>query len=382
MTETKEAAIMERIAIWGTAAAGERVYTYLSQSDEWKVAAVSDRAEDKQGQLWHGLKIRSPEQIHQMAQCGELDGIVFAFLNQYQKDAAAIFKDCKKLKGYVIPTHTQKFVEVYDRFSLVEIDLSQPRLKQFDVNLVDHCNMKCKGCLRYSNLVDEPIYADFDQMICDWKRIKELFWGVERLKLMGGEPMLNPRLCDYIIEARKIFPDADIMVTTNALLINDNCQELFTVMKENGVFFDISLYRPVEENVSRLTDILDRNGVWYTLNYSKGNFYKLRSRTPDYDPDQAYEACTAKNCHHLREGKLSVCSTPQYAYVMNQRYNTQIPENSGVWDIYDLDMDAWELDRKLSHSFECCRYCAPPVEFQWDRADSQTAKMSDWFVDV
>jgi hypothetical protein len=92
-----------------------------------------------------------------------------------------------------------------------------------------------------------------------------------------------------------------------------------------------------------------------------------------------YEACQAKNCHHLREGKLSVCSAPQYAHYMNERYGVNMPTEDGVFDIYD-DIDPWELDNKLSHSFESCRYCAPPVEFEWDRADFKTAKMEDWFV--
>lgn len=105
------------------------------------------------------------------------------------------------------------------------------------------------------------------------------------------------------------------------------------------------------------------------------------SKTPDYDADKMYDACMAKNCHHLREGKISVCSRPQYAHIINERYGVSLPTDSGVWDIYDENIDAWELDEKLSSSFEACKYCAPPVSYEWGRADDKTAKYEDWFVE-
>ena len=89
--------------------------------------------------------------------------------------------------------------------------------------------------------------------------------------------MLSPDLCSYIKEARRIFPDADIMVTTNALLVNKNCKELFKVMRENYIFFDISLYAPMDGTIHNVEDVLQSEGVWYFVNHSKGNFYKVMS---------------------------------------------------------------------------------------------------------
>lgn len=373
---------MKRVAIWGTAECGQRVYDMLKRQPEMEVIVFADRDIQKQGDQLYDIEIIAPEKVLSLVKGGKIEVVIFAFKNFFVKDAAAMFKDCE-IEAYMVPRHIQTFFEEYTSIEecLISIDLSKPRIKQFDVNLVDHCNMKCKGCLRYSNLVEKPFFADFDKMIEDWKRIKELFWGVERLKLMGGEPMLSPDLCRYIECAREIFPDADIMVTTNALLINENCTELFQVMKENYCFFDISLYDPMRERIGKVEEILQKNGVWYVVNDSKGDFYKVLSKEPKYDMNEAYEKCTAKNCHHLREGKLSVCSRPQYAYIMNEMYHTNIPGDDGVWDIYHLDMDAWELDEKLSRGFEACKYCAPPVAYEWGRATVDNAQMSDWFVD-
>lgn len=373
---------MERIAIWGCSDCGGKVFNLLSKYQDKEVVVFVDSDVEKQNKILHGKKVISPSEAVQWADSEEYDSIVFAFANVYQRDMTRLFRN-KKVKGYVIPRYIQQFYSDYDSVEncMVPIDLNKPRMKQFDVNLVDHCNMKCKGCLRFSNLVTEPKFADYEQMIRDWKRIKELFWGVERLKLMGGEPLLNPDICRYIQAAREIFPDADIMVTTNALLINDKCKSLFETMKKYNCYFDISLYDPLRKKIGDIAKMLDDNGVWYEINDSKGDFYKVMSRTPDYDKDKMYQACTAKNCHHLREGRISVCSRPQYAHIVNERYGVNIPENDGVWNIYDKDIDAWELDKKLSSSFEACRYCAPPVSYEWGRADDKTAKYEDWFVE-
>ena len=369
-----------RFLIWGCKDCGKKVYDLLSKENE-EIVAFVDSDKEKQRNVFCGKEVLSPEDALKKALSNGCDAIVFAFINYHQRDAARIFKNVD-IEGYVIPTHVQKFKDTFESIDdcLVKIDLSKPRMKQFDVNLVDHCNMKCKGCLRFSNLVMEPFYANFNQMINDWKRIKQLFWGVERIKLMGGEPLLNPELCKYIEQARNIFPDADIMVTTNALLINENCTELFETMKKYNCFFDISLYKPMEKRIEEVEKILMNNCVWYIVNDSKGDFYKVMSKTPDYDADKMYQACVAKNCHHLREGRISVCSRPQYAHIINERYGVSLPTDSGVWNIYDENIDAWELDDKLSSSFDACKYCAPPVSYEWGRADYKTAKYEDWFV--
>ena len=373
---------MERYFMWGCGNCGEKVYKLLTGNSDNNVVAFVDSNVELHEKTLHDKRVISPEKSVELAKNKGCDAIVFAFANMHQRDMTRLFRNID-IKAYVVPTHVQKFCESYKSVDecLVEIDLSKPRMKQFDVNLVDHCNMKCKGCLRFSNLVTEPKFADYKRMINDWKRIKELFWGVERIKLMGGEPLLNPDICKYIDAARKIFPDADIMVTTNALLINDKCDELFETMKRNNCFFDISLYEPMEKRMPYIEQLLTEKGVWYFVNNSKGDFYKVMSATPDYDADKMYEACIAKNCHHLREGKISVCSRPQYAHIINERYGVNIPTYDGVWDIYEENIDAWELDRKLSSSFAACRYCAPPVSYEWGRADDKTAKFEDWFVE-
>ena len=256
---------MERIAVWGSGICGQKTIEWLQKDNKRQIVLVVDKNKECQGKSVCGHVIQSPEDIIQKAKNKEIDAVIFAFQNKYFKEATALFRNID-VKGYVVPRYIQKFQVNYDESCLVQVDMSKPRLKQFDVNLADHCNLKCKGCLRFSNLVETPMFSDYDSMIKDWKRIKELFWGVERLKLMGGEPLLNPELGKYIQAAREIFPDADIMVTTNALLINENCQELFKTMKKYQCYFDISLYEPMEKKSDELEELLNKYEVDIQVN--------------------------------------------------------------------------------------------------------------------
>ena len=45
-----------------------------------------------------------------------------------------------------------------------------PELMQIEFHLADHCNLNCKGCSHFSNLVPAPVFADKEQFICDLKQ--------------------------------------------------------------------------------------------------------------------------------------------------------------------------------------------------------------------
>ena len=45
---------------------------------------------------------------------------------------------------------------------LMEIDNTKPRLSFLDIEITQHCSLKCKGCLDFSNLVTEKAYLDIE----------------------------------------------------------------------------------------------------------------------------------------------------------------------------------------------------------------------------
>lgn len=56
----------------------------------------------------------------------------------------------------------------------------------------------------------------------DLLRMKELFWGVEKIKLLGGELLFNEDLWKFVDITRRIFPDSYLRILTNGLLLPKN----------------------------------------------------------------------------------------------------------------------------------------------------------------
>ena len=73
---------------------------------------------------------------------------------------------------------------------------------RIEYHVIDKCNLNCKSCSHFSNLVDKEIPKSLDQIKKDFKKIWDLTdqgstYCVEKVTLLGGEPLLYP----YLIEA-------------------------------------------------------------------------------------------------------------------------------------------------------------------------------------
>ena len=93
------------------------------------------------------------------------------------------------------------------------------QLHYLETHLVDHCNLKCKGCGHFSSL-SEKRYTDVDIFKRDLMRLSGLFDNISRIRLMGGEPLLHPDVLGFVKSSRLAFPNADIWVVTNGLLLH------------------------------------------------------------------------------------------------------------------------------------------------------------------
>ena len=73
-----------------------------------------------------------------------------------------------------------------------------PRLGILDVSSAIGCNLSCKGCNHFSNYFSAGSKLDTDSLLEDIKVILPRL-DVERVSVIGGEPLLNPR-CEEILK--------------------------------------------------------------------------------------------------------------------------------------------------------------------------------------
>ncbi len=64
--------------------------------------------------------------------------------------------------------------------------------------MADHCNLNCKGCVHFSPLVRESVFPKLSDVERDFIRLREIIEYIDTIRILGGEPRLNPELSRYL----------------------------------------------------------------------------------------------------------------------------------------------------------------------------------------
>lgn len=234
----------------------------------------------------------------------------------------------------------------------------------FEVFLAEHCNLNCAGCCIFSPLA-EPEFADYEEAARDFARLSTLFHGhARRISLLGGEPLLHPDLIRFLGMARENFPDADIDITTNGLLLLKQPEEFWEACKENNIVIQPTKY-PVQLDFKEMEKRAADHGVRYSYFGDSGTVTKTMHRyrldvEGQQDSSRNFLLCyRANNCVGLRHGRLYTCSLVPAARHFNKHFKKdlkELPEDS--IDIYQAG-SAREILEFLARPIPFCRYCMP-----------------------
>ncbi|MCR4591445.1 MAG: radical SAM protein [Lachnospiraceae bacterium] len=261
-------------------------------------------------------------------------------------------------------------------------ELGKPFLPYLQINLVDGCNLNCKGCAHFANLFDTTEITDISEFKKDLSYLSRRIHLFE-LRMMGGEPLLNKDLPDYINAAREILPETDLRLVTNGILLLKQPKELFECIKKNNVTLDISGYKPILPYQDKITALLKEYDIPYVMTLNIGKFYKTMNISGNSDEKKAYEVCAQSFCTHLRGGKLYVCPMEALFYRYIEYFNIQdFPLDTAKFgiDIYDDNLDFSSLFDRISESVPLCRYCSEGGDELFDWAVSDDPEKEDWII--
>ena len=97
--------------------------------------------------------------------------------------------------------------------------IPQRQLSYFVLNILDHCNLRCKGCDHFAAIAEER-FVPLDDIKKDLAQMSKILNGdVSSIGVMGGEPLLHPQLKEILINTRWFFPKTIIQLVTNGLLL-------------------------------------------------------------------------------------------------------------------------------------------------------------------
>lgn len=110
-------------------------------------------------------------------------------------------------------------------------DTLQRPLRDLRISVTDRCNFRCTYCMPKEIFGDDYAFMPKSELLSfeEITRIARLFaaFGVKKIRLTGGEPLLRRDLPDLIRMLNDIEGVEDIGLTTNALLLKQHGQALY-----------------------------------------------------------------------------------------------------------------------------------------------------------
>ena len=216
----------------------------------------------------------------------------------------------------------------------------------------DHCNLNCKHCNNYSNYVKKEVFTDFGNFVGDITQLKKIVSHIHRIRVLGGEPLLNEETPLFIEKVREIYPYADIHLVTNGTLLGRMNEKWITILKKTNTLVEISAYPPMFDKIDEIAVQLKEWGLKFKIGWIALGF-----RPPiihDYHYPLTKVDC---NCVHLRNGKLARCPLVQYLDYYNEANRTNWSGKDGIIDIYEKDLTFHKLYERLSMPFDLCNRC-------------------------
>lgn len=251
-----------------------------------------------------------------------------------------------------------------------------PELMQLEFHLADHCNLNCKGCTHFSNLVPEPTYAEYEEFEKDLRQLARHFSHIHKFFLLGGEPLLNPDVARYVTALHVVFPYTKIILVTNGLLLLSIKPDLVDFLRENHVHISISAYDCLD--VDKIKRFVQHHQLSGELRIERDVFSKFINLKGNSQADKIFEQCPRKNCTFLGKGRIAACCLPFVAKYFNNYFNESIPEMESI-DLYEPELTGHEIQKRLITPMNTCRYCSKDVEFEWEISSSPFQK-DDWCI--
>jgi len=227
------------------------------------------------------------------------------------------------------------------------------------------CNLVCTGCSTYSDLPHKG-YKTWDtgkEEILPWlERVKFEHYGI-----MGGEPLINPRIKDWLVGIRELMPETTIRFPVNGTLLHKH-YDLIDLLHELGnVIFKITVHKDDIQTEKNIKYVFDRfnwesihefgvdrykttNNFKFQINKPKEFFMTFKNKYKNAEPynsnpEDAFEVCHQKQCPLLHNGRIYKCSTSGLMEGVLEKFNNP---NYDKWAPY------WNNNKNGSIGLNSC----------------------------
>ena len=232
-------------------------------------------------------------------------------------------------------------------------------IQSLEYHVVDHCNLNCAGCSHFSPLA-EHWFVDPEDFEKEWKEVADCGLKIKRIRILGGEPLLHPELGYMLKCVRCLFPDSDINVVTNGILLSQKKEELLPIFIKNDISLTTSCYPGLNINYKKVlsgfpkVEMYDKAGFWNISLHEKADY-----------PKECFYDCFSSSiakCNFLKDGRIYPCcvipNLPHFFKFFDETAAmdlTKIPIESAGITVKDHTPE--EIERFVNTPNDFCAHC-------------------------
>jgi len=252
-------------------------------------------------------------------------------------------------------------------------------LNYLEAHVVDHCNLNCKGCGHFSPLIKNKEFANFDIYKKDLNRLSEMFTTIKSFHILGGEPLLNPQLIDFLKYSRSILPASNIYLVTNGILLEKQDKSFWNSCNDNNIAINLTSY-PIKINLPSIISMCRNFNIRFNISFAKKKFIKIINIRGDSNPSKSFKLCKSLfACTFLKNGHIYPCAFSCHVKYFNDFFGQKIKADEAFNGIDIYSNSAAEIQQFLNKPTPYCKYCtSKPQFFDWGLSER---KMSEWIAE-
>lgn len=206
--------------------------------------------------------------------------------------------------------------------------MSKPVIPFLEMQVNRACNLSCKGCTTFSDLKwsGYHTWAEGRSWLEPWLEHVEL----PAIGYMGGEPLLNPNIQEWIEGVSEMLPHSQQRFVTNGTLLQKNWNVFHALRKHGNSVFKITQHvstPALQDAIDWIFDTFDWEQVTefgITRWRERGTDFRFQITKPetfmimfkgDYEnmapfnnnPAEAFKECCQQRCPLLYMGKIYKC---------------------------------------------------------------------------
>lgn len=228
--------------------------------------------------------------------------------------------------------------------------------RSLEAHIVDHCNLTCADCCSLSPLLAKW-FCDPDTLTRDLTRAKRVL-APRIFKLVGGEPLLHPRLLELIECVRRSGIAPRVSLTTNGLLLGRMPESIWQALDA----MTISIY-PKPGLKPGLIETIETRAERFdvALNWKYQNTFAEMNRKRRTNDEAAtrslFKDCWIRErCHMIRQGVFYTCTRPPHFDAFYQGKHDFSEDGLRLHDgtsLFDEMHDYLYREKPLEACFHC-----------------------------